>query len=93
MFKLRVVATLTRHDPGRMNISVCATPEAPRVATAMRVDDRRRVLLRAGAVVEEVGDGFVTHETQYVGDPFPAQASRAAKAEPIPPQSNRAFLG
>jgi SnoaL-like domain len=29
-------------------------------------------------------DGFVTHETQYFADPFPAAPNRAALAEPIP---------
>jgi hypothetical protein len=29
-------------------------------------------------------DGFVTHETQYFADPFPAAPTRAALAEPIP---------
>jgi hypothetical protein len=34
--------------------------------------------------VMEIADGFVTHETQYFADPFPAAPSRAALAEPIP---------
>jgi hypothetical protein len=34
--------------------------------------------------IMEFTDGFVTHETQYFADPFPAPASRAALAEPIP---------
>jgi hypothetical protein len=34
--------------------------------------------------VMEITDGFVTHETQYFADPFPAAAARAALAEPIP---------
>ncbi len=34
--------------------------------------------------IMEFADGFVTHETQYFADPFPAPASRAALAEPIP---------
>ncbi len=34
--------------------------------------------------VMEVTDGFVTHETQYFADPFPAAPGRAALAEPIP---------
>ena len=34
--------------------------------------------------VMEFTDGFVTHETQYFADPFPAPAGRAALAEPIP---------
>jgi hypothetical protein len=33
--------------------------------------------------MELTGD-LVTHETQYFADPFPAPASRAALAEPIP---------
>ncbi len=32
----------------------------------------------------EFADGFVTHETQYFADPFPAAPGRAALAEPIP---------
>jgi hypothetical protein len=36
--------------------------------------------------VMEISDGFVTHETQYFADPFPAAPSRAALAEPIPPR-------
>ncbi len=32
----------------------------------------------------EIGDGFVTHETQYFADPFPAAPNRAALAEQIP---------
>ncbi|MDT7798761.1 MAG: hypothetical protein QOI78_2194 [Actinomycetota bacterium] len=28
--------------------------------------------------------GFVSHETQYFADPFPASPARAAPAEPIP---------
>ena len=35
------------------------------------------------SVMELAGD-MVTHETQYFADPFPAPASRAALAEPIP---------
>jgi hypothetical protein len=35
------------------------------------------------SVMEFTGD-LVTHETQYFADPFPAPASRAALAEPIP---------
>ena len=35
------------------------------------------------SVMELAGD-LVTHETQYFADPFPAPASRAALAEPIP---------
>lgn len=34
--------------------------------------------------VMEFTDGFVTHETQYFADPFPASPSRAELAEPIP---------
>ena len=34
--------------------------------------------------VMEITDGFVTHETQYFADPFPAAPGRAALAEPIP---------
>jgi len=34
--------------------------------------------------VMEVAEGFVTHETQYFADPFPASPGRAALAEPIP---------
>jgi hypothetical protein len=34
--------------------------------------------------VMEISDGFVTHETQYFADPFPAAPNRAALAEPIP---------
>jgi hypothetical protein len=34
--------------------------------------------------IMEFADGLVTHETQYFADPFPAAASRAALAEPIP---------
>jgi SnoaL-like domain len=34
--------------------------------------------------IMEFADGFVTHETQYFADPFPAAASRAALAEQIP---------
>ena len=34
--------------------------------------------------IMEVAAGFVTHETQYFADPFPAPASRAALAEQIP---------
>jgi hypothetical protein len=34
--------------------------------------------------VMEITDGFVTHETQYFADPFPAPAARASMAEPIP---------
>jgi hypothetical protein len=35
------------------------------------------------SVMEFAGD-LVAHETQYFADPFPAPASRAALAEPIP---------
>jgi hypothetical protein len=35
------------------------------------------------SIMEFAGD-LVTHETQYFADPFPAPASRAALAEPIP---------
>ena len=35
------------------------------------------------SVMELTGD-LVTHETQYFADPFPAPASRAELAEPIP---------
>jgi hypothetical protein len=31
-----------------------------------------------------ITDGFVTHETQYFADPFPAAPGRAALAESIP---------
>ncbi len=34
--------------------------------------------------VMEIRDGFVTHETQYFADPFPAAPRRAPLAEPIP---------
>jgi hypothetical protein len=34
--------------------------------------------------VMEFTGGFVSHETQYFADPFPAAAWRAALAEPIP---------
>ncbi|MEV8607601.1 nuclear transport factor 2 family protein [Amycolatopsis sp. NPDC051373] len=34
--------------------------------------------------VMEFTDGFVTHETQYFADPFPAPESRAAVAERMP---------
>src|ERR1700733_6196522 len=34
--------------------------------------------------IMEITDGFVTHETQYFADPFPAAPGRAALAEPIP---------
>ena len=34
--------------------------------------------------IMEFADGFVAHETQYFGDPFPAAAWRASLAEPIP---------
>jgi hypothetical protein len=34
--------------------------------------------------IMEFTDGFVTHETQYFADPFPAAPSRAGLAEPIP---------
>jgi hypothetical protein len=34
--------------------------------------------------VMEITGGFVTHETQYFADPFPAAPGRAALAEPIP---------
>jgi hypothetical protein len=32
----------------------------------------------------ELTDDLVTRETQYFADPFPAPASRAGLAEPIP---------
>jgi SnoaL-like domain len=34
--------------------------------------------------IMEFARGFVTHETQYFADPFPAAPWRAALAEPIP---------
>ena len=34
--------------------------------------------------IMEFTDGLVIHETQYFADPFPAPASRAPLAEPIP---------
>jgi hypothetical protein len=34
--------------------------------------------------IMEFADGFVAHETQYFGDPFPAAAWRASLADPIP---------
>jgi hypothetical protein len=34
--------------------------------------------------IMEFDDDLVAHETQYFADPFPAPASRAALAEPIP---------
>jgi hypothetical protein len=34
--------------------------------------------------IMEIADGFVTHETQYFADPFPAAPGRAALAESIP---------
>jgi hypothetical protein len=34
--------------------------------------------------VMDIGDGFVTHETQYFADPFDAAPGRAALAEPMP---------
>lgn len=34
--------------------------------------------------VMEFTGGFVTHETQYFADPFPASPARAELAEPIP---------
>jgi hypothetical protein len=34
--------------------------------------------------IMEMTDGFVTHETQYFADPFPAAPTRAALAETIP---------
>ncbi len=34
--------------------------------------------------IMEITDGFVTHETQYFADPFPAAPGRAALAESIP---------
>ena len=34
--------------------------------------------------IMEITDGFVSHETQYFADPFPASPARAALAEPIP---------
>ena len=33
--------------------------------------------------IMEITDGFVTHETQYFADPFPASPGRAELAEPI----------
>ena len=36
--------------------------------------------------IMEITDGFVSHETQYFADPFPAPAERAALAESIPPR-------
>src|SRR6476646_408368 len=39
--------------------------------------------------VMEFTGGLVTHETQYFGNPFPAPASRAALAEPIPGHERR----
>ena len=35
--------------------------------------------------IMEITDGFVTHETQYFADPFPASPDRASLAEPITP--------
>jgi hypothetical protein len=35
--------------------------------------------------VMEFSDGFVSHETQYFADPFPASPARAELAEAIPP--------
>ena len=40
------------------------------------------------SIMELTGD-LVTHETQYFADPFPAPASRAALAEPIPGHQER----
>jgi len=34
--------------------------------------------------IMEITGGFVSHETQYFADPFPASPARAALAEPIP---------
>lgn len=34
--------------------------------------------------IMEFAAGFVAHETQYFADPFPAPASRADLAEPVP---------
>jgi hypothetical protein len=34
--------------------------------------------------IMEFSEGMVSHETQYFADPFPAPASRAQLAEPIP---------
>jgi hypothetical protein len=34
--------------------------------------------------IMEFADGLVVHETQYFASPFPAPASRAALAEPMP---------
>jgi len=34
--------------------------------------------------VMQISDGFVSHETQYFADPFPASPTRAQLAEPIP---------
>ena len=34
--------------------------------------------------IMEMTDGFVTHETQYFADPFPASPTRAELAETIP---------
>lgn len=39
--------------------------------------------------IMELADGLVTHETQYFADPFPAPASRAELAEPIPARADR----
>jgi hypothetical protein len=36
--------------------------------------------------IMEFTGGLVTHETQYFADPFPAPASRAPLAEPLPPR-------
>jgi hypothetical protein len=41
----------------------------------------------------EIADGFVTHETQYFADPFPAAPGRAALADPIPPGDQAAGSG
>jgi hypothetical protein len=38
--------------------------------------------------IMEFAGGEVAHETQYFADPFPAAASRAALAEPIPGSSS-----
>jgi hypothetical protein len=37
--------------------------------------------------IMEFSDGQVVHETQYFADPFPAPASRAALATPMPGRS------
>ncbi|QUQ67623.1 nuclear transport factor 2 family protein [Kutzneria sp. CA-103260] len=37
--------------------------------------------------IMEFADGHVIHETQYFADPFPAPASRASLADPMPGRS------